>query len=129
MGDFIYDPEYKERNKALALRRAKGEGEGITSDDVGGRYTKVEVIPKITVQPHLRELFGSAYHIAEKMMKQLSEQDSLDSRAMTSYAKVVDALVKLSREEREQGKLDNPKDLSDEELEAMIHELVTHKDD
>ena len=114
-------PDYQDGVK-LALRGS--EEQQITSEDVGGTYKKAEIIPRVSVSTHLADLWDSAYHVARAMLKEFSKKledgNGLDQKDVNAYGKVVDGMVKLAREEREQGKLDDPSKWTTEQLVEMV---------
>lgn len=81
---------------------------------------KVAERPLVRVKPQIQTMLWDAYSILHAEMQHLKHiteaGEALTDKQASRLQKHIDALSKLAREEREQAKLDNPAELSDEEL-------------
>lgn len=94
--------------------------------DVDAFRERPKSLPSVSAKPHIDILLGSGYSVAAlalgKMQQALNDGEEFDSQMANKYHKVIDAFSKLAREERAQEHLQDPGEMTDEELAAFLLE-------
>lgn len=84
------------------------------------KLLKVSVKPQIKARPHISAMLAKAYWIVDQSLdiyaNKLMAGGRLDAQEVNTFARLSEVLVKMTKEEREEEKRADPKELSDDEL-------------
>lgn len=106
----------------------------ITSELIRGKphMTRAELLargglaPGLVKKPHIDTMLTMAYVTAAEELRRLhkiSAEDGLTAVQTGQFEKLINAVTKLAKEEREQVRQDRIDEMTDEELEKMYQEM------
>lgn len=115
----------KDWENAISVRQAQG---GISRHDIAASKARMSAIPNVILRPRIGHVLDDAYSVAAAEMKKLAEKTregtDLETKDIAKFSKLTEAITRLSREERELRKLEDPANMDEAELREFLEEAM-----